>query len=226
MGCRVLLIEDDPMVQEVNRQFVEKVAGFEVIGVANNGREGLELIDSLQPDLVIMDIFMPLLDGIETLQHIRAQSFPVDVIVVSAAKDMPTIQKVLRNGAIDYVIKPFKFERIKQALGNYKKYRNQFVDNRLITQSELDQIILGNDLTNEEESESLPKGLHAITLNQVIIYMKEHGSSLSADEVADHVGIARVTARRYLDFLEKKGTLERDVQYGGIGRPVNRYRMR
>lgn len=226
MVCRVLLIEDDPMVQEVNRQFVEKVAGFEVIGIANNGREGLELIGGLQPDLVIMDIFMPLLDGIETLQHIRAQSFPVDVIVVSAAKDMPTIQNVLRNGAVDYIIKPFKFERIKQALEKYKMYRQRFIDNRLMTQNELDQLILGNDISVGNEHETLPKGLHVITLNQVILYMKDHGSSLSADEVADHVGIARVTARRYLDYLEKRGTLERDVQYGGIGRPINRYRMR
>ncbi len=221
----VLLIEDDPMVQEVNRQFVERLGDFQVVGIANNGHEGLEKLKELHPDLVIMDIYMPLLDGIETLKQIRNQAYPVDVMVISAAKDMPTIQKVLRNGAVDYIIKPFKFERIKQALENYRSYRQQFKENRTVTQSELDRILLGNELPAEDEQELLPKGLNALTLKQVIYYMMERNTSLSADEVADHVGIARVTARRYLDFLEKKGKLTRYVQYGGIGRPINRYRL-
>lgn len=223
--CSVLLIEDDPMVQEVNRQFVERVEGFTVTGIAANGREGLELLKKLKPDLVIMDIFMPLLDGIETLHEIRSGAYPVDVIIISAAKDMSTIQETLRNGAVDYIIKPFKFERMKQALEKYKVFRSNFKEQRTITQSELDQIIVGRQLSTQIDQDNLPKGLNALTLKQVIYFLMEQQASLSADEVADQVGIARVTARRYLEFLEKTGKLTRDVQYGGIGRPINRYRL-
>lgn len=221
----VLLIEDDPMVQEVNRQFVERVEGFVVSGIAGNGREGLELLKEMKPDLVIMDIFMPLLDGVGTLHGIRSASYPVDVIIISAAKDMATIQETLRNGAIDYIIKPFKFERMKQALEKYRLYRANFNDSRMVTQSELDQIIIGKQISPPIDEENLPKGLNALTLKQVVFFMMEQHAALSADEVADHVGIARVTARRYLEYLEKTGKLTRDIQYGGIGRPVNRYRL-
>ncbi|MGD8190543.1 response regulator [Brevibacillus ginsengisoli] len=221
----VLLIEDDPMVQEVNRQFVERVEGFIVCGIAGNGREGLELLKELKPDLVIMDIFMPLLDGIETLHEIRSASYPVDVIIISAAKEMTTIQETLRNGAIDYIIKPFKFERMKQALEKYRHFRANFTEKRTVTQSELDHIIAGRRVSTDIEQDNLPKGLNSLTLKQVVYFMMEQQTALSADEVADQVGIARVTARRYLEFLEKTGKLTRDIQYGGIGRPVNRYRL-
>lgn len=99
----VLLIEDDPMVQEVNRQFIEQVHGFKVVAVSSNGQEGLQKIRQCSPDLVIMDIFMPIKDGIDTLYEIRKQQTDVDVIVISAANDQKTIRKMIQNGAFDYL---------------------------------------------------------------------------------------------------------------------------
>jgi two-component system, CitB family, response regulator DctR len=223
---RVLLIEDDPMVQEVNRQFIEQVKGFTVIGIARNGMEGMQLIRKLRPDLVIIDIYMPHKDGLETLQEIRSEGYEVDVIAITAASDIDTVRRVLQNGAFDYIMKPFKFERLKQALENYHSFRQMLNEKETLTQKELDALLQTTESQTFEPRSGLPKGLNEVTLQKIVRYLRKQTEPVSAEEVAEGVGIARVTARRYLEYLEKKGVVTLDVQYGGIGRPVNRYMMK
>ncbi|MDM5338343.1 response regulator [Fictibacillus enclensis] len=221
----VLLIEDDPMVLEINRAFIEKVSGFKVTGMAANGAEGLKKIKKLQPDLVVLDIYMPKQDGIHTIHEIRKQKSKVDVIVISAANDRQTIQTMLQQGAVDYIIKPFKFERIKQALERYKEYRLQLNTQGEMSQKEVDAL-LSVATISERKQEEIPKGLSQNTLMQIIGFLKDQSGGKSSEEVAEGVGIARVTARRYLEYLEKTGEIKLDVQYGGVGRPINRYLMK
>ncbi|QRG70470.1 response regulator [Brevibacillus choshinensis] len=228
-SIRVVVIEDDPMVQEINTQFIERVPGFQVVGVAANGAEGVKLARELVPDLVVMDVFMPVQDGVKALMELRACDQAVDVIVITAAKDKPTIQAMLRNGAMDYIIKPFQYERIQQSLESYRQYRQQMGLDGSASQEEVDRLFRktvgqpGKESDPVKETEALPKGLHAVTLDQIERHLERENQSLSAEEVAERVGIARVTARRYLDYLEKVGRVRLDVSYGGVGRPTNRY---
>lgn len=217
---QVLLIEDDPMVQEVNRQFVERIEGFSVIGTSPNGYEGIQMIKQLKPDLIFIDIFMPAQNGIETIHQVRKEGYSVDIIAITAASDIETIRDVLQNGAFDYIMKPFKFERIKKSLENYRSFRKQLQSKTTLTQQDLDQIRFEKE---DYESTDLPKGLNEVTFKKIIRYLNEQTEPLSAEEVAEQVGLARVTARRYLDYLEKSGHISIDIQYGGVGRPVNRY---
>jgi len=226
---RVLLIEDDPMVREVNRQFIEKVAGFEVIGQASNGVEGIAQIRRLVPDLVFMDIFMPEQDGITSLRKIRELKLPVDVITVTAANDMKTVKQILHLGVFDYIMKPFSFERVQGTLENYLRFKKQMQKERELTQGELDLLFHYQGGQKEAEQPSmihveknLPKGFNRATLEKVVHYLHTVEGA-SAEEVASGVGIARVTARRYLDYLEKQEEITMDVHYGGIGRPINYY---
>lgn len=219
---KVLLIEDDPMVQEVNREFIESVKGFRIVGIANNGEEGIMLVKKLNPDLVILDVFMPKKDGTKTLMEFRKQQLKPDVIVVSAAKDSETIKLMLQNGALDYIIKPFKIHRIQQALEKYQKYRNSLSEAGTMSQEQLD-LLLHAQSSKEIKGHHLPKGLNEFTFNEITHYIHSQDEPRSAEEVAGAIGIARVTARRYLDYLEKSGGITLDVQYGGVGRPVNRY---
>ncbi|KYG91139.1 regulator [[Bacillus] sp. KCTC 13219] len=225
----VLLIEDDPMVREVNRQFIERVENFQVIGMAANGIEGLEKIRELKPALVFMDIFMPSLDGIETLRQIRQQNIKVDVISVTAANDVPTIQSILHLGVFDYIMKPFTFERMEQTLKNYRQFKRAANSSEGLTQQQLDSFMRNESATVAEPAskldnlESLPKGLNKATLFKVLQYLKTELEGASADKVASAIGVARVTARRYLDFMEKQQLIQVEIRYGSVGRPTNHY---
>lgn len=226
---RVVLIEDDPMVLEVNRQFVERVPGFEIVGTSSNGIDGIEKVRQLKPDLVILDIYMPGQNGTDVLQQIRNEQLGTDAIVITAANDIPTIQRMLHQGAVDYIMKPFKFERVQEALENYRTMKSRLGKESTLSQVELDQLLHGNGGESLPESPAisaqmdLPKGLQALTMKQVMLFLRQQHKSLSAEEVAEGVGLARVTARRYLDFLEKNKQVKLDLEYGGIGRPINRY---
>ncbi|MGP4074609.1 response regulator [Halobacillus sp. K22] len=219
----VLLIEDDPMVQEVNRQFIERVSPFQVVDIASDGKEGVRMAKELSPHLIVLDIFMPGQDGVEALKEIRNQAFDVDVIVITAANDKDTIRSMFRHGAVDYLIKPFKFERLQQALTNYRDFRSEISGAGALQQQQIDGLV-GSKL--EQDVKELPKGLNQQTLEQITTFLGQNSEALSAEQVADGVGMARVTARRYLEYLQKIGDVDIEIQYGGVGRPVNRYHMK
>lgn len=226
-NIKTLIVEDDPMVAEVNRGFVEATGGFEIVGVARSGLEALTLIQTTKPQLVILDIFLPDLDGLETLAEIRKRNEPIDVILVTAARDTETITNVFRYGAIDYIVKPFKFDRFKRALESYLNLRRTLAKDSL-DQEEIDRLSAQNRSAaapTPQPEQTLPKGLNEVTLKQILLFLLKQSNPLSAEEVAEGVGLARVTARRYLDYLEKTKKVKLEIQYGSVGRPINRYHI-
>ncbi|CDN45928.1 Probable C4-dicarboxylate response regulator DctR [Paenibacillus sp. P22] len=227
----VILIEDDPMVREVNRQFVESVEGFRVVGTASGGLEGMELIRRMNPDMVILDIYMPGLDGVQTLRQLRSEGHAAGVIVISAANDRDTIRSMVQGGADDYIMKPFKAERVREALLRWLQRREELGSGGALDQGELDRLLHGSGSSGlapssplSKSGDSLPKGLQAATLAQIIRYLGLQPEAVSAESVAENVGIARVTARRYLEHLAKSGQVTLQLQYG-LGRPVNLYSL-
>jgi two-component system response regulator DctR len=219
---KVILIEDDPMVREVHRQFIDRIEGFSIIGIASNGMEGLRLVKELKPDLAIIDLYMPYLGGLEMLRELRSEAYSIDVIAITAASDIETIHRVLQQGAVDYIMKPFTFDRIKKSLDTYKNYRVKLGEKKALIQEELDQLLF-IDRKEESERENLPKGLNTNTLTKITSFISQENEPVSAEEVAESIGMARVTARRYLDYLEKEGKVKIHIHYGGVGRPINRY---
>lgn len=224
----MVLVEDDPRVMAVNEGFIRRIEGFSIISTARTGQDAINIIQSLRPRLVILDIYLPDLDGIQVLKEIRRQGIPSDVIMITAAQDVSTVQDVLRFGVVDYIIKPFKFERIQTALNNYQSYSEQLRDRGEMNQEDLDRLIkiLPNyEIQFSRSREGLPKGLREITLQQVYNFLKESRVGLSAEEVAEGAGLARVTARRYLEYLEKINRVLLESQYGAVGRPINKYKI-
>lgn len=217
---RTLVVDDDPMVQQVNRDYVEAVNGFRVVATARTAREALEAVRQLKPDLVLLDIYLPDQDGVTTLKEIRRQEIPADVIVLSAAQDARTIQDVVRYGAVDYIIKPFRFERLQAALESYRALKLKLTATNTLSQDQLDQMLRGQP----NQGDSLPKGLNEATLRQILAFLESHGASITAAEAAEALGMARVTVRRYLDYLVKLRRARLEIQYGSVGRPQNRYR--
>lgn len=203
MNIRVLIIEDDPMVIEVNTQFVNNVPGFQVCGTAKTGGEAMEKLRDARYHLALLDIYLPDMDGVTLLREIRKKGIGIDVIMVTAAQDAEIIQNVFRYGAVDYIIKPFKFNRLKRALESYAAMHKSF-QKPVLNQSELDKLTMTR-ITSSRENETLPKGLNQVTFKQVLICLLKESNTLSAEEVAGKLGLARVTARRYLEYLESTG---------------------
>lgn len=221
---KVLIVDDDPMVAEFNKRYLAEMDGFEVAGIVHNVKSGIDVIEQTQLDLVLLDVYMPGGNGLDFLRYIRENGLEVDVILITAASDADKVQSALRLGAVDYLIKPFEFERFQQALLHYKQQFYFFHKNMNINQDELDFKVLSSEQKTSEEAErALPKGLTKTTLQVVVSVIKEmEDSTFSTDQVADKASISRVSVRKYLKFLAEIGVLEESLTYG-IGRPVALY---
>lgn len=221
----VLIVEDDPMVAAIHRQFIGAVPGFIVAGMVSSGKDALEFLQQHPVRLVILDVFLPGMDGVATLQKIREMNRTVGVIVVSASRDTNTINAVLKAGAFDYVIKPFVFERIQTSLRSFQQLENRL--NRgadQIDQKELDRLLQVQQ--KETAANDLPKGLNPQTLQQVKNLLGHAASPLSSVETAQALKISRITARRYLEYLVAAGEATLELEYQKVGRPTNRYALR
>jgi two-component system response regulator DctR len=215
---KVFIVEDDPMVLDVNSGFLEKIPLFELCGSARTGEEAVSLIQKLKPDLVLLDMFLPDIDGLEVLKEIRNQQLPTDVIMITAARDTTTIHEVFRLGAVDYLVKPFRFDRFKSAMEAYQKMWNKLNDSSILKQEDIDEIVQIN--VNEEY---LPKGLSEKTLRPILLALIEQTEPITAENLASHLGMARVTVRRYLEYLVQTDKIKVHVQYGSVGRPSHFY---
>lgn len=215
----VMIVEDDPMVAEINKQYLAKIDGFRLAATANSVAEAIRFMDNYDIQLILLDIFMPGKQGLELLAYLRKNDLEIDVIIISAATDLERIKRALRYGVVDYLIKPFEFERFNAALNTYLEH-TRFIDKQdSVSQQELDNLLLHRD--EAVIAEELPKGLTKDTLKQVWDAIQElKDGPFSTDEVANVVGISRVSARKYLNFLKDLGILEVKVIYGTVGRPV------
>lgn len=219
---RVLIVEDDPMVAQFNSKYLEQVGGFKLSALARSVDDALKVLEKQEVDLILLDIFMPGLNGLDLLERIRNMGKSVDVIVVSAACDKQSINKALQYGAVDYLIKPFEFERFNAALSAYRERVSFMQDQDIISQADLDKCILNRE---QISMVGLPKGLDKNTLLKVwdnILQIKDQ--EFSTEELAQLVGISRVSVRKYLEFLTQKQLLKLEISYGSVGRPVYKYR--
>ncbi|MGG1397939.1 response regulator [Bacillus salipaludis] len=215
----VMIVEDDPMVAELNKRYLEQVEGFRLTALASSVSEAIRLLENQEVNLILLDIFMPGKQGLELLTYLREKDKETDVIIISAASDMERIKKALRYGVVDYLIKPFEFERFNTALSSYKDQVTVIQTQPVISQEVLDtQLLHREDRTLIEE---LPKGVTKDTLKQIWEAIQElKNAPFSTEDVVNLVGISRVSVRKYLNFLKEIGILDVKVIYGTVGRPV------
>jgi two-component system chemotaxis response regulator CheY len=117
MGIDVLIVDDLTFIKMVLKDLVEK-AGFRVVGEASDGEEALKLYDEKRPDVVLLDITMPKMDGLTALQKILEMDPQAKVIMCSALGQQRLIVQAIQLGAKDFIVKPFRPERV---IGSIKK---------------------------------------------------------------------------------------------------------
>ncbi|MEU9187645.1 response regulator [Streptomyces sp. NPDC048484] len=217
----VLVVDDDTRVARVNAAYVEKVAGFHVAGEAHSAAEALRQVEALpQLDLVLLDHYLPDGTGLAVVQEMRRRGHQTDVIMVTAARDITTVQAAMRQGALQYLVKPFAFAGLRAKLEAYAELRRTLDGGGEAEQSEVDRIFGALSAGTEPD---LPKGHSPTTAEAVRQALVNARSPLSAQEIADLTGLSRQTAQRYLKLLERTGRATLSLKYGDAGRPEHRY---
>ncbi|QGZ48201.1 MULTISPECIES: response regulator [Streptomyces] len=217
---KVLVVDDDFMVAKLHSRYVSAVDGFSVVGVAHSGAEALRAADLLRPDLVLLDIFLPDMDGISVLRELRGAGLGVDALFITAARDAGMIRSALRAGALHYLIKPFNQAALQEQLRHVASLRSRLDELDEARQEDVDQIFGARPPGSRE----LPKGLAAPTADLVDGILRAHPEGMSATECAEAGSLSRVSARRYLEYFAETGRAEITLRYGGTGRPERRYR--
>ena len=224
MSYSVLIVEDDPMVSMINEQYVLKGADFNIAGTCRNGNEAIEFLKSNTTDLILLDVYMPLMDGINTLKKIREMKISSEVIMITAANDTTTIEQTMNLGVLDYLIKPFAYDRFNVALEKFKIKHQLLKGSSVLDQHSLDSLIANNFQDKNENSVNLPKGIQRTTLNRIKIFFDQNQNWQSVDMISDALGISLVTARNYLNYLVSQKIVLEDINYSTGGRPSMLYK--
>ena len=221
---KVLIVEDDPMVAMINEQYISRHKSFTVVGKCKDGDRALKFINENPVDLIILDVFMPHTDGFETLRQLRKEQCLVDVIMVTAANDRESLEQGLHLGVVDYLVKPFTFDRFRLALDKFISQKQVLKDFDTLDQSNIDFII---DKTRRQTQDLFPKGIQDKTLQAIISCLKKNKTTpITSDLISEQTGLTAVTIRRYMSFLEESGKVIGELNYETGGRPCMYYKLK
>ncbi len=219
---RVLVVEDEPVAAEAHAEYVRRVPGFELASVARTGQEALRALSGQRVDLVLLDMNLPDVHGLDIVRAMRTAGHSTDVIAVTSARDLQVVRQSVSLGIVQYVLKPFLFSTLRERLESYARYRDELdADEVATSQQAVDRLLTHTRAAGA--TSTLPKGLSEETLDAVTRLLREGPDPLSASEVAARTSASRVTARRYLEYLCSVGLAGRQPRYSSTGRPVVEY---
>jgi DNA-binding NarL/FixJ family response regulator len=215
----IILVDDHEVVRNGVRAYLDTLPDFQVVGEASSGEEALTLVSDMIPDIVLLDLILPGMDGVETTRRIKKVSPRTQVVVLTSYHEDVHIFPALKAGAIAYILKDMKMERLVEALRRaaqgevtlhprvavrvLQNIRGEYAENEPLftelTERELDVLrLIANGLTNSQISERL-----VISENTV----KGHVSNiLSKLHVADRTQVAV--------YAWQKGLVQRDQPKG------------
>lgn len=218
---KVLVVEDDPMVRMINEQYVRMNKDFCIASSVKNGQEALDYMKENKVDLVILDVFMPFMNGVEFLKKLREQKLKTEVIMVTAANDTATLEETMHLGVIDYLVKPFALERFQVALEKFTAKMNAINGSDVLDQNLIDSIISNSP---QKKSKEYPKGIQEKTLERIKSCFENKNDWHSVELIAEKLGISIVTVRLYVNYLVKEGFLQESINYETGGRPSMLYK--
>lgn len=223
----VLIIEDDFRVAEINRQLVEQVDGFSVTGVAKTASEALSFLEQGNnvPSLIILDVYIPDSEGLKLFWTLRTNYPQIEIIMLTAAKEVTTVEETLRGGIFDYIVKPVDFSRFEQTLIRYREQKLILSLKTELEQEDIDRLTgLLTKSAVQKVSPVLPKGIDPLTLESIQTFLKDNpNAGVNTVETGKAVGVSRSTARRYLEYLVSIEEAQTVLNYGDVGRPERQY---
>ncbi|MDQ0734312.1 response regulator [Arthrobacter agilis] len=229
-AIRVLVVEDDPVAADAHAEYIRRLEGFELAGIVRSGAElaaFLHLTGGEQGrapavvDLMLLDMNLPDAHGLDIVRRVRGLGMPLDIVAITAVRDLQVVRSAISSGVVQYLIKPFTYSAFSEKLGAYREFRRNLVEQAsTTTQAEVDSAFAS---LRPATAALLPKGLSAETLRAVSRLLKELSEPTSAIEVSEALSMSRVTARRYLEYLADQQSVLRTPRYGTRGRPEFEY---
>ena len=197
---RVLVVEDEPIAAEAHTAYVGRVDGFEVVATVGTSQAALKTLQDKPIDVVLLDMNLPDRHGLDVVRAMRA---------------------AVSLGVVQYLLKPFVFATLRERLLAYRAYREQVTSGAEIgTQAEVDEVFAGARAAGEAR---LPKGMGEELLARISRLLRESDAGRSASELGEALGVSRVTARRYAEYLCDTRVAVRRSRYAGAGRPEVEY---
>lgn len=221
---KAIIVDDDPMVADIDRQYLEAHSGITIVGVFGNGRAALEYVREYPTDLAIVDYYMPVASGREFVQTCSEEGLHLDVIMITANNEPKEIAALMRLGVIDYLVKPFTRDRFSQAIQRFLARRAVLHSEEGLSQKDIDRLWSGTPPTVVTQK-LLDKGLQQKTLELILDFLGKHKCEyLSNEEISKEVGLSKMTVRRYMNYLLEVGEITCEIDYATGGRPSMRYR--
>ncbi|MBD3783608.1 MAG: response regulator [Micrococcales bacterium] len=217
---RVLVVEDEPVAAEAHATYVGRVEGFVVAGVVHTARDALQHLGTHAVDLVLLDMGLPDLPGLDVVRAMRAGGHRADVVAVTSARDLEMVRSAVSLGVVQYVLKPFVFGTLRDRLAAYREYRAQVGGGEADTQAEVDTVFSS---LRPVGATTVPKGMTEELLGRASTALRAADGPRSAAELGEELGVSRVTARRYCEHLVDAGRARRGNRYAGTGRPEVTY---
>ena len=222
---KTVIVEDDLMVASINQQFALKTPGVNVIATFHNGKDALAFLNKTKVDLLLLDFYMPEITGLELLAKLRNEGNDVDVIMITAANDAVHINEALHLGIVDYLVKPFKYERFSEAMDKYILRKTVMKKGMKFTQKDIDQLIHLQKPSKQSKEMDLQKGLQRQTLDKIRNSLSNHENEyLTSEQIASETELSKVTVRRYMNYLIEQSEITSVVDYSTGGRPSILYK--
>ena len=218
----VLIAEDDVRIAKIHEKFLEQVGGYKTIGMAHTVEEAKMWLETLQPNLILLDIYFPDDLGLAVIDFIKERKLNTDIILITAAAEVEIVKKAYSSGVVDFLLKPITLQKFQESLLKYKEKEAIFKSNSQL-KSEQIQRLWNRYPTEEEDREKNPKGIDAITKSKIIDFVTTYEGGITAEKLGTELGISRTTARRYLEHLMEEKVIHVEHIYGSVGRPERRY---
>lgn len=193
---RVLIVEDDPVVASVHHRVVTAFPKLVVVGVADSAERAALELKRTKPHLVLLDLGLPGLDGLALLRSARARGIEVEVIAITAKSSASVVRATTQLGILDYLVKPFAVDRLRQALAGFVSRMTAPAGGEL-GQRDIDELRAGKATTTAW----LPKELVPERLHLARELLRTAAEGVTAEQAAQSLGVSRVTAWRYLEYL-------------------------
>ncbi|CEA02008.1 Transcriptional regulatory protein CitT [Jeotgalicoccus saudimassiliensis] len=217
---KILIVEDDFRIAEMYKEYLLKNAPEDEIHIALNAAESLKTIQNHDINLMLVDIYLPDMHGDKLIENVLKQYPYMNFIVVTASQESEKVKNAMQLGALYYLVKPVKLDKLSETVNDYKKKNVTLSKSIELEQDDIDMYFgrIGTPAVN-----SLPKGIDPLTLKKIEeVFSNQH--EWTSSQLGEHLGTSRTTVRRYLEYMRELGKLTVSQDFGDKGRPEKKYR--